>query len=277
MEDLKQGLYFVYGEVALEKGYLSVISWDGTYQGRLAEVLGGYGSALSPDKHHLVDLPYIIDLNSGERSFYEELESCTAPSWSPDSTKLAVSCPTDNFHHDDIYIFSLGDLSKVPITNCEFEAFSCGGPLWSPDGHWLAFYRGLAGSGTSRLVGLHILDMTCSSGLVECWKDEEGIYVPADFSWSPDSEFLAAVDKNKVFVFETKGGKLELTESYTIDGSLAQVTWLDDSDKLLVLDNKGGGGYMISKQTGAISPVMEPLNRFLKSHTGSISFAFAIP
>lgn len=275
IKSLKEGLYIAYGEVAPDKVYLSVISWDGVYQGRVAELIGG-GSDLSPDEHFLADLPYIVDLDSGNRMYYDELENCTYPDWSPDSKKLAVSCPSANFHHDDIYIFSLQDRSKVPVTNCEFEAYSCAIPKWSPDGHWLAFYRGLGGSGTSKLVGVHILDMTCSSDLVNCWHDEIGIYVTTNFAWSLDGQLLAAVDRDKTFVFQIKDGKLILIETYKVGGSLDGVAWLNNND-LLVLDGKDEGGHIISRWTGLVSPLAEAQNRFFESHSGAFAFIFSIP
>jgi len=179
--DLEPGLYFGFVEALSDKFYLSLASLSGIYQGQLTEIHGGHGQAISPDKHLLADLPYIVDLDTRTHEFYEELVNCVQPSWSPDNEKLAVSCPTDNYHHDDIYIFSIRDRKKIPVTNCEHEAFSCGVPSWSPDGRWLAFYRGLGGSGTSQLTGLHILDTTCLSGLANCWRDESGVDIYPDF------------------------------------------------------------------------------------------------
>ena len=274
---LEPGLFIAFVEYSSDKIYLSAASFDGDYQGRLAESVGGYGFAISPDKKLLADLPYILNLESETREYYADLENCTHPNWSPDSTKLAISCPTNDYHHDDIYIFSMRDQKKIPVTNCEHEAFSCGSPLWSPDNRWLASYRGLGGAGTSQLTGLHILDTTCPSGLDNCWYDEKGVDASPSFSWSPNGQLLATVDNGKVSVYQIKNSRLILSESYEIDMVLDWVTWLDNNNELLVLEYSDKGGFIISRETGLMSSLTKAQLEFFQSQIHDSMFVFVIP
>jgi len=277
ISSLDPGPYFGFVETSSNKFYLSLASLSGVYQGQLTEIRGGYGLAISPDKHLLADLPYIVDLDMGIPEFYEELVNCTQPNWSPNSKELAVSCPSDDYHHEDIHIFSIQDRRKIPVTNCENEAFSCSVPLWSPDGRWLAFYRALGGSGTSQLTGLQILDMTCSSGLANCWRDKSGVDTYPSFSWSPDSQLLASVENDNVLVFQIVDGKLSLLESHKVNGVVDWIAWLGNNSELLVLEYSGKGGYVVSRETGSISPLTEAQEEFFRSQYHDSMFMLILP
>jgi hypothetical protein len=253
LPDLEPGIYVVYNESSQDKTFLDIASFSGIYRGRLVELHGGYGTAISPDKNYLADLPYIQDLNAGTTTHYDELDNCTQPVWSPDSKQLAISCPTDRFHHEDVYIFPIENNKKVPITNCEHEALNCSPLSWSSDGRWIAYYRGMGGAGTSQFTGLHIIDNSCFMDITYCWHDEPGTKASPYASWSPDGQLLASADDDKVNIFRVNDGRLILLETYQSDDSVIWLEWLNNDNEILFFNDTGG--YNITRKTSSIMPL----------------------
>jgi WD40 repeat protein len=252
LSDLESGIYVVYYMNSQDKNYLDIASFSGIYKGRLAELRGLYGTAISPDKNYLADLPYIQDLSTGVATHFDELENCTHPVWSPDSKQFAISCPTDKFQHDDVYIFSIENYKKVPITNCEHDALSCSPLSWSSDGRWIAYFRGMGGAGVSQLEGLHIIDNSCFKDITLCWHDEPGIKASPYAAWSPNGQLLASADDNKVNILKVNDGNLTLLESYQSGDSVVWLEWINNNEILFFNYN---GGYIITREVGSIMPL----------------------
>ena len=259
LSDLEPGIYVVYYMSSQDKNYLDIASFSGIYKGRLAKLRGLYGTAISPDKNYLADLPYIQDLTTGVATHFDELENCTSPVWSPDSKQLAISCPTDKFHHDDVYIFSIENYKKAPITNCDHDSLNCSPLSWSSDGHWIAFYRGMGGAGTSPFTGLHIIDNSCFKDFTHCMYDEPGIKASPYASWSPNGQMLASADDNKVNTFKVNNDKLVLSDSYQSSDSVDWIQWLSNNE-ILVFNNKGG--YIITRDARSILPINNKQENF---------------
>ena len=112
---------------------------------RLQTKRDGQGYLTDKRKNHL----YVFDLTS------KKLTQITSgrwdegsPSWSPDGTKVAFSSnrteDPDANSNSDIWVVSAGNTDKggtlVRITDYEGGD---GGPVWSPDGQWIAYTTGI--------------------------------------------------------------------------------------------------------------------------------------
>lgn len=254
ISSLTPGEYVAFFEQIDEEYYISVASLDGAYVGPLAEASGGYGVALSADHSLLLDLPFVIDLKTGNAVRYDDLVNCSDPSWSPDNDHFAASCPT-NAGQDDIYIFSVTNHSKIQVTNCEREAFSCGGPSWSPDGKWIVYRRALGGAGTSKYVGMHIINTNCFSAPSTCSRDEPGLHVDDPYIWSPKSDLLAGPLagplENTILMYRIENGQPSLSQTYQLPVRANEIFWLPNGRSIAVSANSGR--YLLTLETGNLS------------------------
>jgi Tol biopolymer transport system component len=105
----------------------------------------------------------------------DPLTSDTAPSWSPDGTRVALqrSGPTEGIWVLDV---AAGTMAFVPHTDHGFQ------PAWSPDGSWIAFSRKVGGDAELwkvRVDGSHLIQLTSNA-------DED-----REAAWSPDGTRIA--------------------------------------------------------------------------------------
>jgi len=101
--------------------------------------------------------------------------SDTAPSWSPDGTRVALqrSGPTAGIWILDA---AAGTMGFVPHTDDGFQ------PSWSPDGSWIAFSRDVGADAELwkvRTDGSHLTQLT--NNAAEDW----------EAAWSPDGSRIA--------------------------------------------------------------------------------------
>ena len=105
----------------------------------------------------------------------DPLTSDTAPSWSPDGTRVALqrSGPADGIW---ILEVAAGTMSFVPHTEHGFQ------PSWSPDGTWIAFSRDSGGDAELWKVRTDGSDLTqLTNNADEDW----------EAAWSPDGTRIA--------------------------------------------------------------------------------------
>ncbi len=238
--------------------YVGVLSPDGESKGYLAKVEIS-SAQLSPNLEYVTDYQGVINLNSGERLHFDELNDCDTGdwSWSPDSQSLVVSCsatdPPTYVPHDSLFIFSIRDHSMLRITNNP-DSSILSSPSWSPDGRWIA-YTGITGrSGTSYYNGFHILDTRCFSSPVTCWRDEPAMNVNGPYVWSPDSRFLAAGSG----IYHVFNGVVTLWRKYPIDPTsiIEWLSWSPNSNQIAMMTNLGN--FLLSVDTNKTSSLIVP-------------------
>lgn len=116
------------------------------------------------------------------------------PSWSPDGRMLAAMTLTPDQLLPGIGVISLDTEEFTPIAASEINAWAAIGPVWSPDGKWIAFTQGPPhGSSDLMLVPTDCLHAnppcTPIPHRIPTAPDGPSFYDP---SWSPDSTRLVA-------------------------------------------------------------------------------------
>ncbi len=252
--------------------YFSVYSPQGDFKGYLMRV-NNSDARFSPDLRYLLDEPYIIDMNSGEKIFVQELGSCGGMYWAPDSKRLVMGCPindalsqipledTNNIPNvvSSLFVYSLEDHSMHRITN-NIYPIALVNPSWSPDGKWIAYGEEVLNS-PSNHFGLHIIDTKCLSSSTPCWRDEIGTDLDGPFTWSPDSQFVAGIyqriinDKDifEVRVYKINNGLPLLSSKYPIGAQMYLIAWSPDGKQIAV--STRDGNYLLSVATGKLVPL----------------------
>jgi Tol biopolymer transport system component/DNA-binding winged helix-turn-helix (wHTH) protein len=115
---------------------------------------------------------------------YEEL-----PSFSPDGTRIAFSWWQPNQAWPGVYVKLLGPGEPVRLSGAGF------GPVWSPDGRFIAFLRPIdwvsAGVVVVPAMGGQEREITDISAGIDLIGDDTGGGIPAPFlAWSPDGKWL---------------------------------------------------------------------------------------
>lgn len=134
----------------------------------------------------------------------------------------------------DLYIRSaLGDQKPFRLTESPGDKLL---PRFSPDGRWIAFYRG------NRELRLIKPDGTENRLLFEA--DFGGRFAD-DFAWSPDSRYLAVVVKensnDNIFAVDIASGNRTPLTNTAYDESFAQ--WSPDGKFLLFSSNRFGHSF----------------------------------
>jgi Tol biopolymer transport system component len=112
------------------------------------------------------------------------------PSWSPDGKFAAFSWSGDRDAVPAIYVQRIGDAAPVRLTNNSEADYR---PVWSPDGHQIAFIRYL-NSGMFEVSRISISDR---KEIVVGQFSFDGLqsYMQPGLDWSPDGRSLLVADK----------------------------------------------------------------------------------
>lgn len=235
--------------------FLSVARPDGEYVGVLAQVRTTNVS-ISPDLKWITELPEIMETATGKVTVFEELKDCwEPPSWAPDSQRFVVSCVRGE--GENLYVFSLEDNSMLQITDFGKD-FSGRMPSWSPDGKWIAYFKGHTRSGTSEQGGLHIINVECFSSPETCADAKIGLAVGFPYVWSPDSQYLASIgfdeiaSVNSIDVFSFTNGDLSLYKKYPVAESFDWMSWAPSQ---LIAVDVIGATLLLSTDTGVYTEI----------------------
>lgn len=154
----------------------------------------------------------------------------SAPSWSPDGTRLAFV--SDQSGNADIWVVGVDGAGLVNLTNDEAKDHS---PAWSPDGEWIAF------ASVRDVVYWEIYAMRPDGTDVQrvTWWDDASDLSP---SWSPDGGRLAFASKRdgdwEIYAVDLDGSNLvRLTENPADDTSPA---WSPDGSRIAFESNRAG-------------------------------------
>jgi len=152
--------------------------------------------------------------------------------WDKDSRNIAYV--SDTGANPDLYIApALGDGPPRRLTDSPGDENS---PLFSPDGKWIAYYRG------QRELRLVQPDGQGDRLLAE---DDFGGRFAEDFRWSPDAKYIAvSVQRNAnldLFAVEVASGTKTVLTHTAYDESGAE--WTKDGKSLLFLSNRTGHSF----------------------------------
>jgi hypothetical protein len=154
----------------------------------------------------------------------------SAPSWSPDGSKLAFVSDMDG--SPDIWVADIEGNNVVNLTGQEAKDHS---PAWSPDGAWIAF----ASLRDSRYWELYAMRPDGSDVQRLTWWEDASDLSP---SWSPDSTRLAFASKRdgnwEIYTMDRDGGNLaRLTSSPADDTNPA---WAPDGSRIAFVSTRDG-------------------------------------
>lgn len=198
-------------------------------------------------------------------------DGATAPSWSPDGTRIAYQSDRDgNF---EVYVMDLDSSDTVRLTTHEsIDA----GPCWSPDGRQIAF-------SSTRDGNFELYIMNADGADLRRLTDNKS--QDRDPSWSPDGSLLAFMSSRdgnqEVYAIAPDGtGLRNLTDdlgddrypSWSPDGAfIAFSTDRDGSEQVYVMAPDGTGQTNItndpSKQDS--QPTWSPDGRQIAIRSGS--------
>lgn len=191
-------------------------------------------------------------------------------SWSPDASMLAIH------RGGEVSIVAVATGQRTQVTDCAQWGAGCGFPMWSPDGHWIAFYveTGMSGAPDAR-NGLYLMDTACLSSPSTCWERIRGLWkLGPHFTWSPDSRLLASpastlAPGSGILVFDVS----TMRQVNAIPFQLAQsssapvaISWSPDGSHLAI-----ASGTVLDVATGDI------VMRFEGSPDGHVQWLHAPP
>jgi hypothetical protein len=154
----------------------------------------------------------------------------SAPSWSPDGSKLTFVSDLDG--NPDIWVVDLDGSKVVNLTQEEAKDHS---PAWSPDGAWIAF----ASLRDSRYWELYVMRPDGSDVQRLTWWEDASDLSP---SWSPDGTRLAFASKRdgnwEIYTMDRDGGNLaRLTNNPADDTNPA---WAPDGSRIAFVSTRDG-------------------------------------
>ncbi len=155
----------------------------------------------------------------------------SAPSWSPDGSKLAFVSDVEG--HSDIWVINVDGSNAVNLTQDEAADHS---PSWSPDGHWIVF-ASLRDSPNWWELYVMRPDGTDVTRLT--WWEDASDLSP---TWSPDGTKLAFASKRdgnwEIYTMDRDGGNLaRLTNDPADDSNPA---WAPDGSRIAFVSTRDG-------------------------------------
>jgi Tol biopolymer transport system component len=171
----------------------------------------------------------------------------SAPSWSPDGSKLAFASDAEG--HSDIWVMDIDGSNAVNLTQDEAEDHS---PAWSPDGHWIAF----ASLRDSRYWELYVMRPDGADLQRLTWWEDASDLSP---SWSPDGTKIAFASKRdgnwEIYTMDRDGGNLaRLTDNPADDTNPA---WAPDGSRIAFVSTRDGYAeiYVMSITGGQVTNI----------------------
>lgn len=159
-----------------------------------------------------------------------QAEFLSAPSWSPDGSRIAIVSDWDG--NPDIWVMSSDGSDPINLTQHEAKDHS---PAWSPDGEWIAF----ASVRDSVYWELYVMraDGTDLQRLT-WWEDASDLWP----TWSPDGTRLAFASKRdgnwEIYAMDRDGSNLtRLTDHPADDTSPA---WSPDGSRIAFESTREG-------------------------------------
>jgi len=134
--------------------------------------------------------------------------SQSAPSFSPDGSRVAFAWDGPNKGHVDIYVKLIGTENLLRLTHDPAEDSYT--PAWSPDGRYIAFLRSSPGEHAAVMLAPSIGGPP-ERKLTESAVDEDKVGgAIAGLSWSPDGKWIAVKDGSP-------GGALDSIYLFSMD------------------------------------------------------------
>jgi len=233
--------------IASDIGSDAALSRDGALLAFLAEVPADSGG------RHLV----VVDLWTGDRvQALAGFGRAHVPSWSPDSSRLALSMG------GDLYVVALNDGSLEKALSCTgIPGGGCGGPQWSPDGEYLAYVFDLSRSGPpDPSEGVYVLNTRCIAGGPGCEAETIGPISTANgpWEWAPDGRLLAVGSYDgSVELYSSGTWALERTLATSQGLDVNSLAWSPDGEWMALALGPDMHISRISLASGEEIPVYE--------------------
>ncbi len=260
LNSIKPGEYLIY---TYKKG-MEIASVLGQDRQLLASIMDDWTN-LSPNKQFLAyskaGIPYLYEIkNNLETRLIFEDGSCIAPDWSPDSQTVVFSCQGNDGY--DLILFFMSDLSHEKLIDCALTKDFCQVPKWSPDGRKIAYIRKPAYSGESVSEGLYILNTECLEKK-NCGTGYGPFPFMNAYAWSPDSNQLAGISHEELYIYEYKDRELSTTNSLGKIGTAETIVWSPDGNYLGISPIEGYA-YRYSLKDGQVEILKIPSNARLR-------------
>jgi Tol biopolymer transport system component len=171
-------------------------------------------------------------------------QSSDQPSWSPDGSKLAYK----DEYQDELAVVNADGTHKRVVVRGGTSGVSS--PVWSPNGHQLAWMK--SGRGDQSSLWVSRAD-GYDRHLVR--RGEFSMDPFHTLDWSPDGSQLAVVVQkhgSAVAVVRANGTALKRLSPY-LDGDINAVRWSHDGKSLLVVRNNGL--YLLGAKGGKLEPI----------------------
>jgi Tol biopolymer transport system component len=117
------------------------------------------------------------------------------PQLSPDGDKVAYDGGAYNGDDRDIYVKALG-VGTRPFRLTKDHPGSDHGPVWSPDGQQIAFFRGLADDSAILYTVPSLGGQERKLAAVKDWELGGTISSPLSLDWSPDGQWLVYTERS---------------------------------------------------------------------------------
>jgi hypothetical protein len=167
---------------------------------------------------------YVMNSDGSNRAFLTQGQSgfLSAPSWSPDGSKIAFI--SDRNGSTDVWVVDSGGGNPVNLTDDEAGDHS---PAWSPDGQWIAF----ASLRDSLYWELYVMRADGADVQRLTWWEDASDLSP---SWSPDGTRLAFASKRdgnwEIYTMDRDGSNLVRLTDHPADDT--NPAWSPDGSRI---------------------------------------------